>query len=220
MVCFHFLPPDSFRVADVISDVMSTILFLLLLSYSITIAALLISLQLLNTLTVASFGLVIAVVNILTQILIYCAFSENMTHDLLATGDIFYNSPWYRLSVTLQKLYVLSILRPQRKFRLSGLGIIECSLGVFASVGVFSSYSHLTTKSPQAKVLVFSSNIDYTNGVFIFPFVEKPKLDLCKRNRSFPEEYWNLPRKMVFFTYSVKNKGTPCFIQYISRILA
>lgn len=121
-------------VAEVIADVLSAILFVLLLSYSVTLAAFMVGLDLIESYGIAFYGLVTASLNILTQMVIYCAFSENMTYDLLITGDYVYESPWYQLPIRLQKLYVLPILRSQRLFRLTGLDIIECSLRVFASV--------------------------------------------------------------------------------------
>lgn len=128
-----FSSPFS-RVADVISDVMSGILFVILLSYAVTIAVCLVGLEIVEPFGVAFFGLIASISSLLTQMVIYCAFSENMTNDLYSTGDLFYESPWYRLSPTLQKLYILPIARLHREFRLTGLGIIECSLRIFASV--------------------------------------------------------------------------------------
>lgn len=134
MVKPHFCGIFSSRVSDVIADVMSVILFLLLLSYAVTIAICLTALNLVEPFGVAFFGFVASCFNLLMQLIIYCAFSENVTTDLYATGDIFYEFPWYRLPVDLQKLFILGILRAQSEFRLTGLGIIECSLKVFASV--------------------------------------------------------------------------------------
>lgn len=115
---------------------MSAILFVLLLSYAVTIAIFMFGLELVRPLGVTFFGLLTALLNFLAQLAIYCYFSENVTHDLLATSDLFYESPWYRLPYKLQKLYVVPIARAQRQFRLTGLGIIECSLRVFASVAI------------------------------------------------------------------------------------
>lgn len=60
--------------------------------------------------------------------------SEQVTSDLLAIADIFYNSTWYRLPARQQKLVVLPIQRADRDLRLNGLGMFECSLSVFATV--------------------------------------------------------------------------------------
>lgn len=61
--------------------------------------------------------------------------SERLTDDLVSIGDIFYNSPWYRLlPAKQQKLLVLPIQQAQREFRLKGLGIFICSLAAFSTV--------------------------------------------------------------------------------------
>lgn len=64
----------------------------------------------------------------------YCYLSEWVTSDLLEIGDLFYNSAWYRLPVKQQRLLTLPIGRAQREFRLSGLGLFDCSLALFSSV--------------------------------------------------------------------------------------
>lgn len=133
-------------VATAISNVMSPILFVLLLSYSITIAIFLVCLGLVNIFSLTAFATITALTDILTQMVIYCAYSENVTNDLVASGESFYESPWYQLPVKLQQFYILPIQRSQKEFRRSGLGIIECSLGVFVSVGAY--FTHLTRNGP------------------------------------------------------------------------
>lgn len=65
----------------------------------------------------------------------YFFLSEWITSDLLEIGDLFYNSPWYRLPSRKQSLLTLPIQRAQRVMRFKGLGLFNCSLAVFASVG-------------------------------------------------------------------------------------
>lgn len=114
---------------------MSATLFFLLLLYAVTIAAFMIDVMgTINSFGLTFFATLTGLLNILMQMIIYCQLSENVTLDLLAAGDIFYESLWYRLPVRVQKLYMLPIQRSQREFRVTGLGIIECSLRVFASV--------------------------------------------------------------------------------------
>lgn len=109
-------------------------LFFSLLSYAVTIALFLFDLELAPLMSFASFGLMISLTNLLTQIVLYCTSSENLTYDLIATGDLFYDSTWFQLPIKLQKLYLLPIQRSRKEFRLNGRGIIECSLRVFAAV--------------------------------------------------------------------------------------
>lgn len=125
---------NYFRVAEHVSDVMSPILFFLLLSYAIIIAVFLLNFEAIDEFTLTIYGMVSAFIFFLAQLLIYSRLSENITEDLFATGDLFYESPWYQLPPKLQKLYILPIQRSQKVFRLKGLKIIECSMGVCASV--------------------------------------------------------------------------------------
>lgn len=75
---------------------------------------------------------------------IHCYASEHLTADLMAIGDIFYDSTWYRLPVKQQKLLVLPIQRATQEFRLKGSGLIDCSLAVFLSVKIsISSFASI-----------------------------------------------------------------------------
>lgn len=113
---------------------MSPVLFFLLLSYAIIIAVFLLDFEAADELNLAVCGMVFAFMNVLMQLIIYCRLSENVTTDLFASGDLFYESPWYQLPPKLQMIYILPLQRPQREFRLTGLGILECSLRNFVSV--------------------------------------------------------------------------------------
>lgn len=126
---------NYFSVAEHISDVMSPILFFLLVSYAIIIAVFLLNFEQIDEISLTVYGMVSAFINFIAQLVIYSRLSENISEDLFATGDLFYQSPWYQLPPRLQLFYILPIQRPQKAFRLKGLGIIECSLGVCASVG-------------------------------------------------------------------------------------
>lgn len=121
-------------MADIIADVMSATLFALLLMYGITIAVFMIGLAATNTFDFEFLGTFSGTIVILIQLIIYCHLSENVTNHLALTGDLFYESQWFPLPVKLQRVYILPILRSQKDFRVTGLGIIECSLRVFASV--------------------------------------------------------------------------------------
>lgn len=117
-----------------IADIMSTVLFFLLLMYAVTIAVFMVDMEGADSFDVAFYGTLAGLVNILMQMIIYCAYSENVTSDLYDSGEVFYESLWYQLPATTQKLFIMPILRSQKEYRLSGLGIIECSLRIFASV--------------------------------------------------------------------------------------
>lgn len=65
----------------------------------------------------------------------YSYFSEKVTSDLASIGEAFYQSNWYECPVNQQKIYIVSIQRAQNEFRTKGLGLVECSLRVYSSVG-------------------------------------------------------------------------------------
>lgn len=113
---------------------MSSILFVLLLLYGITIGVFMFGAISCDPTTVAFYGSVCALSDKLAELLMYCYLSENVTSDLGATGDAFFHSLWYRLPIKLQKLYIIPIQQSQKEFRLTGLGIVECSLRIFITV--------------------------------------------------------------------------------------
>lgn len=109
--------------------------------FSVSISCLLII-----ALTLFSFGVV---VNDLDLILIldgliiyliicyvYCYYSENITTTSLKIGDVVYDSLWYEMPIKEQRAIILMIQRSQKEFRLSGLGLVDCSLATFLSVNI------------------------------------------------------------------------------------
>lgn len=83
--------------------------------------------------------LFIALFDLSAELQVTCAYfyiSERITTDLLAIDTIFYDSSWYRLPAKQQRHMVLPIQRAQRKIRLSSLGLIDCSLPIFAAVNI------------------------------------------------------------------------------------
>lgn len=119
-----------------ISSILSPTVFFQLLISAVDSAIYLVAIDannLFNMSTVISFyGLVC----IFVPALFYCYLTEIVTSKLFSIGDIFYESAWHQLAVKQQKLVILPIRRSQQRFRLRGLGIIDCSLWVFASVSV------------------------------------------------------------------------------------
>ena len=113
---------------------MEMILFGWTLTCIVSIAFNLFVVELIETFTLEIY---VALLNvILTCALTFGQFylSEWITQDLLGIGDMFYDSPWYRLPTKRQKLMVLPLQRAQRELRLKGLGLFDCSLAVFATV--------------------------------------------------------------------------------------
>lgn len=115
---------------------MSVALFFQLLACAVSLAAYMLSLE---TNTLLGFRFCIAItgmLNVLTATYIYCLLSENVTLDLGAVGAIFYHCAWYQLAVKQQQLFVAPIQRGQFEFRMTGLGLVECSLRAFTVVSL------------------------------------------------------------------------------------
>lgn len=123
-------------MVDLIDDIMSAALFALLLTYAITVAVTLLATEANGTINLGLFAIIGGLLHIIGQMGIYCFLSENLTSSLRENGEHFYETPWHSLHIKLQKLYILPIQQSQKKYRLTGLGIIECSLRILASVSL------------------------------------------------------------------------------------
>lgn len=77
---------------------------------------------------------VIAISTVFLPTFIYCDLSERITTDLHEMGCAFYSLAWYELPFKQQKIILLSIQYAQYGVRLTGFGIISCSLATFLSV--------------------------------------------------------------------------------------
>lgn len=64
----------------------------------------------------------------------FCFLAELITANLYEIGDIFYDSPWYRLPAREQQIVIFPIHQTGQEFRFRSLGIIDCSLATFLSV--------------------------------------------------------------------------------------
>lgn len=113
---------------------MSTVFFYQLLLCAVDIAFFLFLFESDNLFSFTILVSVVGLASVLLPTFYYCILSENLTLDLSEIGDVFYNCSWYELSVKQEKWFILPIRRCQKTFDISGLGIVECSLGVFASV--------------------------------------------------------------------------------------
>lgn len=85
------------------------------------------------------YGVFVALVGIITISLptaLHCNLSEQATSDMEGIGDAFSQCPWYYLPVKQQQMFILPILRSQRSYRMTGLGMFECSLATFLSVNI------------------------------------------------------------------------------------
>lgn len=113
---------------------MELILFNITLACTLVIAFNLFTIELSDGLNYDILTALADIIIVIALTFAYFYLSERITADLLEICDIFYNSPWFQLSTKQQKLLTLPIQRAGRELRLTGLGLIDCSLIVFSKV--------------------------------------------------------------------------------------
>lgn len=121
--------------ANSVADIMSAGLFCQLLVCATSLAVYMVGIE---SNVNAKISIVISILGsscTLASTYIFCHLSEYVTRDLCAIGEFFYNFGWYQLPLKKQVLFILPIQQAQIEFRMTGLGIVECSLRVFTSVG-------------------------------------------------------------------------------------
>lgn len=128
---FHLQIIDA---AELLCDMMGLILFSMLVSSTLVIAFSLFVFELNESINLEVASAFIDVMGCLGLSFAHFYLSERITTDLLDIGDIFYNSPWYRLPKKRQKLVMMPIIRAGRVFRLTGFGLFDCSLEMFSAV--------------------------------------------------------------------------------------
>lgn len=135
----HFLLVAS--LSETLGDIVSVGLFFQLLICVLCLAVYMISFESVRVINVRVFVSIAGATSIVASTYIHCFLSELVTRNLQDIGDIFYEFPWYRLPLKQQQLFMLPILRGQEEYRMTGLGMVECSLQTFSSV------SHLIMKN-------------------------------------------------------------------------
>lgn len=124
------------RLGTIIGDVMIDVLFYQLLVCAVIIAFNLFSLE--STKSIYDLHSIVSFTELTSTVVptyIYCSLSDNFTSDLEDIGDVFYESTWFKMPVKYQRFMIMPIMRSQREIRLSGFGLIDCSLNVFLAVG-------------------------------------------------------------------------------------
>lgn len=66
----------------------------------------------------------------------YCYLFERITLKSFQIGEDAHNLMWYKMNGDQQRAMILIIQRSQIEFRLSGLGLIDCSLATFLTVRI------------------------------------------------------------------------------------
>lgn len=129
----------SFSITKLLFDVMGSILFVTTFTCTIALTFNLFVVELSDAFSFEIFVAVFDLYIVLGLTFAYFYLSERITTDLTGIGYIFYNAAWYELKSKQQKLFVLPIERAHKKVRLTGLGLFDCSLPVFASVCILST---------------------------------------------------------------------------------
>lgn len=83
------------------------------------------------------FGLIVNLVGLsvyLTLGYTYCYFSEAITTKSFGIGADTYDLLWNEMTMQQQKATMLIIGKSQQEFRLTGLGLVDCSMETFLSV--------------------------------------------------------------------------------------
>lgn len=127
-------------IANITSRNMSTIFFYQLLLCAVIVA---LYLSMMASSNLFSFNIIVCLAAMSTVLLptfFYCKLSESVTFDLELIGDTFYECSWYYLHPKQQQMFVLPIQRAQNCFRMTGLGIVECSLNAFSFVSLYYDF--------------------------------------------------------------------------------
>lgn len=119
---------------EAICGLLSAVVFGVLVTCIIFLALILFSLDQTDQINFALLLNLIGLSTYLSIAYIYSYFSDTMTANSYKIGDATYNSVWNRMSVEQQKAIMLIIRRSQKKIRLTGLGMVDCSLETFLKV--------------------------------------------------------------------------------------
>lgn len=139
MICAFIPVPHS--LARIVGDRMSAMFFIQMLFSAIQLATFMFVLNATNSMSQSNVTAVLGSLSVLLPTYIYCNLSEKVTGRLQVIGDAFYGCAWYCMRVKQQKLFLLPIQRAHQAFRMNGLGIVACSLAIFASVNAINSKS-------------------------------------------------------------------------------
>lgn len=127
-------PIRSSSLANSASASLSETLFYQMLFSAVELAALIFTLDDTQGLSPTNITAVFGAATILVPTYLFCKFSENVTVCLEAIGDIFYRCSWYCATAAQRKMFLMAIQQAQMKFRMNGLGIVDCSLEIFLRV--------------------------------------------------------------------------------------
>lgn len=116
---------------------MSGILFVVMLACVLILALILFSFDQSTAINMAQLVNLMGLLAYLFLGFTYSYFSETITANSFKIGEDAYNSLWNEMEIQQQKAIMLIIGRSQKEFRLTGLGLVDCTLATFLAVTVF-----------------------------------------------------------------------------------
>lgn len=172
MFLTRYIRSNLNRLAESIDVIMSVALFLQLLCSAIITAIDLLVITLSGVVSAVALLAFIDLLTVLIPTLFYCKLSENITTDLGKIDNAFYGFSWHEIPLKQQKLFLLPIQYAQRSFRLTGLGVVDCSLPVFLSVFQRFHYCYAFLNQSEIRIFIIFflqfSRIDYTVQLLVF----------------------------------------------------
>lgn len=179
---------------------MSAGLFFQLLACAVTLAIYMLSAETSQVSSMDFCNAVLGTTLTLSSTYLYCYFSENVTYNLASIGQSFYQSDWYRLPPEQQKLAILSIQRAQREFRMTGLGLVDCSLRIFSSVRCFLVISSRLLLDYRKWAYICSCFSDYTSHLVVLLIHARIQINWTqRRNHYFRMEIYDLFRLFEYW---------------------
>lgn len=128
-----------FRLMANTEAIMTGMIFFQLLCAVVVLALILFALNV-GEFPIFSSLNVLSIISIICYV--YCYISEQVTERAFDIGDIVYGAPWYQMQSKYQKSMGLIIVRCQKKFRMTGFSLVECSLEKLLTVRFFGQSSN------------------------------------------------------------------------------
>lgn len=140
-ISFHLISFRSCSLALVFGESMGGVIFYQMLFSAIDLATFMFAIDETKGMNPSNSTAIEGALTVLLPSYLFCQLSENVTERLENIGDVFYGCSWYYLSAEQQQMFLLPIQRAEKKFRLNGLDIVDCSLEIFSRVNSVGKHS-------------------------------------------------------------------------------
>lgn len=102
------------------------------------------------------------------SIFLYCFFGKLATESYLAMADSLYETNWFKLSNSMQKMFLLMIEQSQRPIYYHGFGLVIMNLETFTKVRNFRCVETLTRKFISWIFLFYFNNLQYVKSIISY----------------------------------------------------